>query len=231
MQATFQRVVSLGPMCRTRFQMERHWGGAQTHWRTSKKAMPRVVFDYQYTPFSALLEYFARDFRGMLEIEDLAMSEGRLVNERFGTMHRHDFPEPPDLARDYERSISRHNHLCQRAREAFASPLPTLFIRNEALDPAQIDALSDAIAGLRRDKPFKLAVIDDTGLPPSDMVKDWTGNDPFWSKALSRWKVAPDEPAPRRLATIVKERSTRLKARIARRRSRASPDTTEITTV
>ncbi|ODT22311.1 MAG: hypothetical protein ABS54_11565 [Hyphomicrobium sp. SCN 65-11] len=214
-QQTFNHVVGLGQICRAKYNIERKWTEhRRTGWRATTDSLTRTVFDWQATPYPALLEYFRRDFQGMFELEDLGMLDGRVVNERYGTLHRHDFPDNPDLALHYAAARSRHDHLCRKTRNAITAPLPTLFIRYGALAPAEERTLHDAIAALRRDQPFALALIDDDGHPPSDPDEPWQGNHDYWDRALSRYSVRSGAPLSRILAKMAREQVLRIAGHI-----------------
>jgi len=214
-QQTFHRVVGLGGNCRAKHNIERKWTEyRRTSLRATTDCLTRTVFDWQATPYPALLEYLRRDFRGMFELEDLGMLDGRVVNERYGTLHRHDFPENPDLARHYATARSRHDHLCNKTRSAVTSPLPTLFIRYGALAPDEERTLHDAVAALRQGRPFALALIDDDDHPPSDPDEPWQGNHDYWEQALSRYSVRTDAPLSRLLPKIAREQVRRIAGHI-----------------
>ena len=214
-QPTFHRVVGLGQICRAKYNIERKWTEhRRTSWRATTDCLTRTVFDWQATPYPALLEYFRRDFRGMFELDDLGMLDGRVVNERFGTLHLHDFPDNPDLTAHYAAARSRHDHLCDRTRIAITTPLPTLFIRYGALPPAEESVLHDAIAAFRRGAPFALALIDDDAHPPSDPNEPWQGNHDYWDRALSRYSVRSETPLAQILQKMAREQVLRIAGHI-----------------
>lgn len=213
-QQTFHRVVGLGQICRAKHNIERKWIERRTSLRATADCLTRSVFDWQATPYPALLEYFRRDFQGMLEREDLGMLDGRVVSQRYGTLHRHDFPDNPDLAIHYAAARSRHDHLCNKTRSAVTDRLPTLFIRYGALTPDEERVLHDAIAALRHGRPFALALIDDDDQPPSDPAAPWQGNHDYWDRALSRYQVRTDAPLGRLLPKIAREQVARIAGHI-----------------
>lgn len=52
----------------------------------------RHIFDWQITPVAAALAYLERDFVGVFEREDLAVSpQGEVVHRWLHTRHPHDF--------------------------------------------------------------------------------------------------------------------------------------------
>lgn len=214
-QPTFHRVVGLGENCRAKHNIERKWTEyRRTSLRATTDCLTRTVFDWQATPYPALLEYLSRDFRGMFELADLGMLDGRVVNERYGTLHRHDFPDNPDLSEHYGAARSRHDHLCNKTRSAVTNPLPTLFIRYGALAPDEERALHGAIAAVRRGRPFALALIDDDGHPPSDPDEPWQGNHDYWHQVLSRYSVRSDAPLGTLLPKIAREQFLRIAGHI-----------------
>jgi len=194
MSQRFDRVVSLGQSCRAKFHLERHWGAVRQN--GSDPVLVKTVFDWQVTPNEALLVYMANDFRGMMERADLGYRDGRVVNNRYGTLHLHDFPPNPVLADHFDASRSRHDHLCARTRDAFASPLTTLFVRYETMTPHSERRVRRAIARLRAGRPFTLAVISDDGQTPTDPAQDWQGNWAHWDAELARFEIATEGPVP-----------------------------------
>jgi len=214
-QQTFHRVVGLGKICRAKHNIERKWTEyRRTSLRATTDCLTRTVFDWQATPYPALLEYLRRDFRGMFELADLGMFEGRVINERYGTLHRHDFPDNPDLAQHYAAARSRHDHLCNKTRRAVTDPLPTLFVRYGALAPDEERELRDAIAALRPGKAFALALIDDDDQPLSDPNEEWQGNHDYWDKALSQYLVRSEVPMRTLLPKIAREQALRIAGHI-----------------
>lgn len=208
---TFHRVVGLGEICRAKYNIERKWTEyGRTSLRATTDCLTRTVFDWQATPYFALLEYLRRDFRGLFELDDLGMLDGRVVNERYGTLHRHDFPDNPDIAVHYTAARSRHDHLCNKTRAAMTSPLATLFVRCGALPADEERALHDAIASLRRGAPFTLALIDDDDQPPSVPAEPWQGNHDYWDRVLSEYSVRTDTPMRTLLPKIAREQVLRI---------------------
>lgn len=207
---TFHRVVGIGQICRAKYNIERKWLERHTSLRATTDCLTRTVFDWQATPYLALLEYLRRDFRGMFEIGDLGMRDGRVVNERFGTLHVHDFPNAPNLSDHYAAAKSRHDHLCNRTREIMTAPQDTLFVRYGALPAEDEHELHRAIATLRGDRPFALALIDDDDLPPTDPLEPWQGNHAYWDRALAQFDVRSDAPVPRILSKMLRDQGRRI---------------------
>lgn len=213
-EQTFHRVVGLGQMCRAKYNIERKWIERRTSLRATTDCLTRTVFDWQITPYPALLEYFRRDFQGLFELEDLGMLDGRVVNQRYGTLHRHDFPDNPDLAKHYAAARARHDHLCNKTRVVMTTPIATLFIRYGALSPDEQRGLHDAIADMRRGQPFALALIDDDDQPPTDPHEDWQGNHAYWDRALSQYAVRSDASIRTTLPKIAREQALRIAGHI-----------------
>jgi len=210
LQQTFHRVASLGRACRTKYNIERKWLARHIDLRATADCVTRTVFDWQETPHLALLEYLRHDCCGMFEKEDLAVLNGQVINERYGTRHLHDFPRDPDLAGHYATARSRHDHLCSKTRDVMASPLPTLFICHGALAPDEERELRDAIAALRPGHPFALALIDDDDQPLSDPNEEWQGNHDYWHRALSQYLVRSEVPMRTLLPKIAREQALRI---------------------
>jgi hypothetical protein len=216
----FLRVVSLGGACRTKFNVLRYWHARETSFWATKTTMPNVVFDWQITPYPAVLDYLRRDFRGMFERADLVRSEGVVVNERYATRHPHDIPKSADIDERYPVARSRHDHLCDNARQAFRSPLPTLFVINGKLSEPQRETLRRTIVDIRGRHPFELSVIDDEDQQPTHPAKEWKGNKAFWNRELSRYRVVADEPLRVILPKILREQTARLAGHVGGGRSK-----------
>ena len=130
----FDQIVSLGPTCKARYQVERAKQATRfTTLRNSPANFPKSIFSWQITPIEAVIEGIRCDFLGMFEAEDLFVdTDGVVVNRRFGTRHVHEFPKPPrnfNIEDHYEQARGRHDHLCNLTRNALdVAAKRTLFV-------------------------------------------------------------------------------------------------------
>jgi hypothetical protein len=116
-------VVSLGPDCRTAFQIRRKFG---------RGFCPSGVFDSQLTPQSGFAKYLEHDLRGMFERSDMTDVPKGVLNIRSGAMHLHEFLNGLDA--DYATARSRHDYLCAKMQRILHGTAPTLFVA-QANDP------------------------------------------------------------------------------------------------
>jgi hypothetical protein len=151
MAFAFDTVVSLGPDCLPAMRISQYFA---RHRRCSSP------FSYQITPRSALVEYFARDFRGMFEKDDMiACGPKAARNTRFGTIHPHEFAN--GLA-SYEQARSRHDYLCEKMRALAHHKGGVVFVTYGS----DTDGIDDVIAkafpelSFRVINPFPEAIVE-----------------------------------------------------------------------
>lgn len=178
---TFDYVISLGPACRTGFQIRRLFG--------SKYCVPSV-FDRQITPAPVILDYFRRDFLGFFEREDLVQGErySDVRNTRFGTVHPHDISVPIDVG--YAKARQRHDRLCDNIRNAVNSTHRVLFVAQDAGHKSFGADISTAIAAINPSLRFEVVVVKDPGPPTRPEPYTWKGNDAPWDKMLQAYAIA-----------------------------------------
>lgn len=177
----FDYVISLGPACRTGFQIRRLFG--------SKYCVPSV-FDRQITPTPVIVDYFWRDFRGFFEREDLVQGErfSDVRNTRFGTVHPHDISAPIDSG--YAKARDRHDRLCDNIRGAVNSSHRVLFVAQDAGHRTFGADISEAIAAINPSLRFDVVLVKDSGAPTHAEPHAWKGNDAPWDEALQSYAIA-----------------------------------------
>lgn len=213
----FDQIVSLGPTCKARYQVERAKQATRfTTLRNSPANFPKSIFSWQITPIEAVIEGIRCDFLGMFEVEDLFVdTDGVVVNRRFGTRHVHEFPKPPrdfNIEDHYEHARGRHDHLCNLTRNALdVAAKRTLFVFGGYSSSDRQRELSEAIATRRAPSTFSLIFVDDTHLSPTRPgANEWAGNDPYWDAIMHPYQLRPSSPLLQRLGTMAKEQVVRL---------------------
>jgi hypothetical protein len=175
----FDRVLGLGPNCKTKFQLNRIFG---------RERCNRSVFDAQATPVDSIIRYIEADFRGIFSITDLRIKEHEVRNVRFGTSHPHSFPRPAKglhtLLAHYPYALTRHHMRREDTRRALHSPGRLLVVVSDV--PANdLDRIREAIQRYSPALNFELVSVNDGHMPPTrDRWHRYEGNDEAWSAAL-----------------------------------------------
>lgn len=188
-KTSFDQVISLGFGCRTKHQIVRNFwssGSVHCHWREWLH-LKRGVFDYQGTPPQAVLTYLSNDFCGMFEREDLAMLDGRVVNARYETQHRHQFPvtiTEATIDEYYATARATHDRRCATTRRALASDASTLILVSKPVPDDFLAAVGDYVRHLNPSKTFQLLQP-----PENDPVEPWQGDEALWAKHLAGYRV------------------------------------------
>jgi len=185
---SFQQVLSLGPSCRAKANIQRVFG---------RQTARRCVFDWQTTPPAALLDYFRNDFSGAFERADLGVAAGVVRNRKYGTKHPHEFPEgmtEDRLDALYPAARARHESWCTALRQALDNRHSTLFVLSAPLPDEDRRALAGLIASRC---PHKRVLILDA--PAGDYAPHhgdgWIGDRDLWARHLSRFRIEPPLPA------------------------------------
>ncbi|WP_378950167.1 hypothetical protein [Mesorhizobium sp. ANAO-SY3R2] len=176
----FQQVISLGPNCRARFHIDNLLG---------KYKAKRGVFDWQGTPSGAVIEYLRRDFQGLFERCDLVIEDRFVRNRRFGTSHRHAFPE--GLAESlldelYPLARARHDLFCKVTRGALRNGLSTLFVLCKPIPPEHMEEIAELIEQVHPGRRFAILPA-----PEGDHDDHSAGDSDRWAKHLSRFTLRP----------------------------------------
>ena len=221
--------VSLGYACEVKYQLSRALyarkfpDGAEFDLRRmlmtddyGQRSFERHIFDWQITPFTAVLEYLERDFEGVFEREDLFLNaNGEVEHRRLHTVHPHDFK--PHLAMDeaaldrgYADARAKFEHLAGKFRGHLERPGPFLYVVREIRILDEALRLSELLRHRNRGHAFKLLFVGsegedqhlgalegeafkgwtprESGKPPE---RAWEGNDHAWDVILKDWPLAP----------------------------------------
>jgi hypothetical protein len=175
----------------------------------------RHIFDWQITPFPAVLEYLERDFEGVFERDDLRIEDGEVVHRRLMTRHPHDFGrrEGPldDAAIDagYANARAKFDHLAAKFLAHLGRPGPFLYVFKDIRIYDEAVRLSALLRKHNRDHAFKLLFIGYEGEDQmlaaleNDVFKgwiphasgkpagrEWEGHDASWDRILAGWRLA-----------------------------------------
>lgn len=176
----FQQIVSIGPNCRPKYQIQRVFG---------KHVAKRGVFDWQVTSSFAFAEYLNRDFEGMFERCDLAVEAGTVKNVRFGTLHNHEFPDDGftenEIDNHYMAARRRHDLICATTKSAIRNKLSTLFVLGAQVPVETILAFRHYV---ERVAPGKMYLILEA---PDDPEQNWKGTSAIWDRHLVPFRIQP----------------------------------------
>jgi hypothetical protein len=173
----------------------------------------RHIFDWQITPFAAVLEYLERDFQGAFERADLVSENGEVVHRRLKTRHPHEFPH--DLALDdagidaaYSQARGKFDHLARKFLAHLRRPGPFLYVFKDIRIYDEAVRLSALLRRHSPDHAFKILFVgyegDDQMLKalegevfkgwvpyasgkPTD--REWEGHDASWDRILADWNL------------------------------------------
>lgn len=154
-----------------------------------KYATKRGVFDWQGTPSGAVIEYLRRDFKGIFERRDLVIEDGFVRNRRFGTSHKHAFPEGlVDRLLDelYPLARAKHDLRCEVTRAVLKSRLSTVFVLCDRIPPEHMEEIAHLIGRIRPGRRFMILPA-----PEGDHADHWAGDHDVWTKHLSSFTLRP----------------------------------------
>jgi hypothetical protein len=183
--------ISLGSACEAKFQISRklyfsYYGKkSEAGFRMQmlppergEKAYGWHAFDWQRTPFSALLAYLERDFAGVFEQSDLQMDGDFIFHRTLGAEHSHQFPgfNSTWTAADVERVYPHVQRNLQKRASAFrrmlTQPGPYLYVWTASSDyegtdhlpPVdQVRRLLDLLSSGSPDHQFHLLMVANEG--------------------------------------------------------------------
>lgn len=176
-------IISLGYACEAKYQISRHLyfrqhpDGAEEDFRRmlmgrdhGQRAFERHVFDWQITPFEAVIRYLESDFKGVFERADFAVNgSGEVEHWRLKTRHPHDFL-PMDGVLDaraidlqYEAARSKFEHLAAKFRTLLQSEAPQLFVFKQIRIYDDAVRLLELLGGDRPGRDVKLLFVDYDG--------------------------------------------------------------------
>lgn len=172
MGSRFDCAISLGPACRTGYQIRRVFGRG--------RVLPSV-FDRQTTPVATIAHAFENDFCGMFERAEFT-EKGTITHKRLGFANMHGFGDNRDA--HYGAMLREHKTLVSTTQRALRSRRKILFVI-ETDDEAAVRKISDMIC-LRRDgAPFSIAAVWEANNPSAT----WKGNNRSWDDALEPYRV------------------------------------------
>lgn len=201
--------VSLGYSCQVKYQLSRelyrrlHPDGEEEDFRRmlmtpelGQRTFERHVFDWQITPFAALMAYLENDFRGVFEREDLVVDGSEVAHRTLRTRHPHDF-RPVDGVLDdavidaqYPAARAKFEHLADKFHRHLRAPGDFLYVRNEIRIYDETVRLRERLSAGSPDHRFKILYV---GLDGEDQ----------WMEALDgevfkAWTTAVPDKAPDR---------------------------------
>jgi hypothetical protein len=219
--------ISLGYACEVKYQLSRtlfarkHPDGQELDLRRmlmtneyGQRSFERHVFDWQITPFPAVIEYLERDFQGVFERDDLTVENGVVVHRRLGTRHPHDF-RPHEAMTEalidpgYANARSKFDHLAAKFLQHLRRPGPFLYVFREVRIYDEAVHLANLLRRKNPDHAFKLLFVGYPG--ETDQVlsalegevfkgwapleankspdRAWEGDDDAWDAILKGWTL------------------------------------------
>ncbi|HEV7318203.1 MAG TPA: hypothetical protein VGO04_06260 [Ensifer sp.] len=190
----FRRIVSLGALCEAQYQIRRLTNDTSERARyvvglkSAALGCPSSVFSWQITPLPALFEYFKRDFKGMMELGDLAVRDRVVVNTRFHTQHHHEFKKDlsdEGVAESFPIARRKHDAMCERTRRLVGDDEPTLFaLARSRISAEELSELTDLIRFRNPSKRFDFLLVEAAD------GHDWTGDDGAWNEAFRAFEYS-----------------------------------------
>ncbi len=221
--------ISLGYSCEVKYQLSRALyerkfpDGDDFNLRRmlltdeyGQRSFERHIFDWQITPFAAVLEYLERDFQGVFEREDLFLNaDGEVEHRRLGTRHPHDFKPMGGLTealvdQGYARARSKFDHLARKFLEHLERPGPFLYVFREVRIYDEAARLIELLKGRNPAHDFKILFVGYPGetdqvlsalegevfkawiplaAPAKPADRQWEGQDGGWDIALKDWPL------------------------------------------
>lgn len=177
--------ISLGYTCEVKYQLSRNLyfrkfpDGSELDFRRmlftpelGSKTFRRHVFDWQITPFEAVIAYLEDDFRGVFERQDLTVDEksGHVVHRHLRTLHPHDFKSAgerlteADIDRNYEAARQRFEYLADRFRRHLQGAGRYLYVFKQIRIYDDAVKLMGLLQAANPEHQFKLLFVDYDGL-------------------------------------------------------------------
>jgi len=217
--------ISLGYGCEVKYQLSRalfyrkYPDGAEADLRQmlmtpeyGQRNFERHIFDWQITPFAAVLKYLESDFQGVFEQADLHVEDGEVAHRLLGTRHPHDFHavdgvlDEAAIDASYPAVRSKFDYLAGKFREHLKRPGPFLYVCK------QIRTYDDAVRLmqlLRTRNPGHALKLLFVGADGEDQMleglkgevfkawvpvtadkpagREWEGDDTGWDHVLEPW--------------------------------------------
>jgi hypothetical protein len=219
--------ISLGYSCEVKYQLSRalfarkYPDGVEEDLRRmlltpeyGQRNFERHIFDWQITPFPAVLDYLERDFQGVFEREDLCVEGDEVVHRRLKTRHPHEFHARDGVLDEscidagYPVARSKFDHFAAKFRAHLARPGPFLYVVRDIRIYDEAVRLVNLLRGASPDHAFKMLFVgydgDDqmldalagevfkahaplqTSKPPG---RAWEGEDAAWDRVLESWNL------------------------------------------
>ncbi len=195
----YDYIVSLGRHCQTAYQIRRFTGASKA-----------FFFDWVRTPLVGLMRVLKQDFSGAFLLSGLQLGEeATLVLDReTGIGYRHSFEpdavtgkiEQASLERQYPEQRRKHEFLLRRWRDVVRGE-NVLFVRHDAMSPAEVDSLYRALVcyaghpavgllvvgpGAGNEQPIFPQACMAAGFPLPSGAADWKGSDAAWTALFNR---------------------------------------------
>jgi hypothetical protein len=179
-----------------------------------QQSFERHVFDWQITPFPAVLEYLERDFQGVFERKDLVINGGEVIHRHLQTRHPHDFKpvggKLNEAAIDaaYTNARSKFEHLASKFRALLKRPGRYLYVGRQIRSHNDAVRLIELLGAHHPEHQFKLLFV---GEPGDDQMlgalegqvfkawaplrggktadRRWEGDDASWDPILADWPL------------------------------------------
>lgn len=221
--------ISLGFTCEVKYQLSRELyfrkfpDGSEFDFRRmlftpelGSKTYPRHLFDWQITPFEALIAYLETDFLGVYERADFVIDDASqtVVHRTLGTRHPHEFKAAgerlveADIDRSYLGARDKFEHLAARFRQHLTTSGPYLYVFRQIRIYDDVVRLADLLKAANPDHAFKILFVDIEGsdqwlnaleglvyrgwLPEQadkPAGREWEGDDQRWASILAPFQL------------------------------------------
>jgi hypothetical protein len=219
--------ISLGYSCEVKYQLSRALfarkfpDGEENECRRmlltpeyGQRSFERHIFDWQITPFAAVLEYLESDFKGVFERADLRVENGEVTHRRLKTRHPHEFHAIDGVLDDaaidagYAQARGKFEHLAAKFRDHLKRPGPFLYVCKEIRVHDEVVRLMQLLRARNPDHAFKLLFV---GFDGEDQMLDalkedvfkawipmtvdkppnlqWEGDNAHWDRILESWRL------------------------------------------
>ena len=222
--------ISLGYTCEIKYQLSRALyqradpEGSEDAFRRllftpdlGHTSFERQLFDWQITPFEAVIAYLEHDFRGVFEREDLTVSAdgAEAVHRILHTRHPHEFKSPAGplteamIDRAYADARAKFDHLAERFRQLLGRPGPYLYVFRQIRIYDDAVKLAALLAARSPQHRFRLLFVDFDGdsqiiapvngaqvfkgwvplVPHKPPERRWEGDDAHWDAILEPFRL------------------------------------------
>ncbi len=185
----YTRVVSLGAMCATKYQVMRTiyyrrevLGSKQEFQKRLIKdshfisAFGSGIFDWQITPAQAVNSYFRSEFTNTMMLEDLDVPENgaTVLNRRLQTQHPHDFKAIipgqrltlKDVELQFPKMSKKRQYLESKMRDLVRSDAVTLYVAYGMWQVPILEEFVDILETQYRDHDWRLLLLSTQRFSP-----------------------------------------------------------------